>query len=90
MGGDISEEDEIYLGLTALTAWRLIKATGFTAPPATREGMQALHLARLTRLDDLFAHHNKEHLTFDVLLELLVGHPQEDMARTAALHTLVP
>jgi len=90
LGGEITEEDEIYLGLTALTAWRLIKAAGFTAPPATREGMQALQLARLTLLDDLFVRHNKEHLTFEVLLELLEGHPQEDMARTAALHTLVP
>lgn len=90
LGGELSEEEEIYLELTALNAWRLIKAAGFTAPPATRETMQALHRARLERLNDLFRRHNKEHLTFAVMLELLEGHPQEGMARTAAMHSLVP
>ncbi len=90
LGEELGEEDEIYLGLAALTAWRLIKAAGFTAPPATRETMQALHLARLNRLDDLFQRHNKERLTFEAMLEMLEGHPQEEIARTAALHTLTP
>ena len=90
LGGELSEEDEVYLELTALTAWRLIKAAGFTAPPATRETMQALHLARLTRLDDLFRRHSKKHLIVAVMLELLDGHPQEEMARSAAVHALIP
>lgn len=90
LGGELSEEDEVYLELTALTAWRLIKAAGFTAPPVTRERMQALHLARLNRLDELFRQHNKERLTFNAMLELLKGHPQEEMATSAALHALAP
>ena len=53
LGGELSEEDEVYLELTALNAWRLIKAAGFTAPPATRETMQALQLARLKRMEEL-------------------------------------
>ena len=90
LGGELSEEDEIYLELTALTAWRLIKAAGFTAPPVTRETVQALHLDRLKRLDDLFRRHNKEHLTVAVMLVLLEGHPQEEMARSAAVYALAP
>lgn len=90
LGGELSENDETYLELTALAAWPLIKAAGFTAPPATRETMQALHLARLTRLEEFFGRHNKKQLSFAVLLELLEGHPQEEMARTAALRSLAP
>lgn len=90
LGGELSEEDEVYLELTALNAWRLIKAAGFTAPPATRETMQALQLARLKRMDELFRKRDKEYLTLEVLLGLLEGHPQEEMARTAAVRAIAP
>ncbi len=90
LGGELSEEDEVYLELTALNAWRLIKAAGFTATPVTRETMQALHLARLKRMDELFRKRDKENLSIAVLLELVEGHPQEEMLRTAAVHALVP